>query len=204
VPSLRESGSTLFGDLRRAAGILGGVVAVLWLVLLINTLFFAGRLDRFGIEPRTLSGLRGIVFAPFLHAGIAHVSANSVGLLLLGGLVLLRNEIDFWVVALVGVVVGGACTWLFGRPLMHIGASGIIFAYFGYLLCTGLFERRIGAMMLSVIAVLGWGGLIYGVLPNQPGISWESHLFGLAGGAYAALLLARHRRNPPQKSATTQ
>jgi membrane associated rhomboid family serine protease len=194
LPSFKKSGATLVGDLRRAGGILGVMLAVLWLVFLINAMFFGGQLDRFGIEPRTLTGLRGIAFAPFLHVGIAHLSANSVGLLLLGGLVLLRNEVDFWVVALVGGIVGGFCTWLFGRPLMHIGASGIIFAYFGYLLCTGIFERHVGAILFSLIAVLSWGGLIYGVLPGQPGVSWESHLFGVVGGGCAAWLMAQRRR----------
>jgi membrane associated rhomboid family serine protease len=170
------------------------MLAVLWLVLLINALFFHGELNRFGIEPRTLAGLRGIAFAPFLHAGIGHLVANSMGLLLLGGLVLLRQEIDFWVVTVVGGMIGGLGVWLVGRPLLHIGASGIIFAYFGYLVCTGIFERRIGAIVISLMAVVGWGGLIYGVLPGQPGVSWESHFFGLVGGACAAWLIAQRRR----------
>jgi membrane associated rhomboid family serine protease len=196
LSSLKEWKAALASDLRRTICILGGALAVLWLVLLANAVFFDGQLARFGIVPRTVDGLRGIAFAPFLHAGITHLVANTVGLLIFGGLVLLRNETDFWLVTLIGALVGGFGTWLFGRPLIHIGASGVIFAYFGYLLSTGIFERRLGAILLSLLAVFGWGGLIYGVLPGQPGVSWESHLFGVVGGACAAWLIARKRRRP--------
>lgn len=187
------SRSTLFGDLRRAYYILGGTLAVLWLVLLCDSVLFGGHLLRFGIVPRSLPGLRGIAFAPFLHVGASHLLANSIGLVLLGGLVLLRNEADFWIVTLVGALVGGLGTWLFARSEIHVGASGVIFAYFGYLVSTGFFERRFGAIVISLLAVFGWGSLIFGVLPGQPGISWESHLFGLAAGAGSAWLIAQRR-----------
>jgi len=173
---------------------LGGTLVVLWLILLCNSVLFGGHLLRFGILPRSLLGLRGIIFAPFLHAGVGHLSANSIGLVLLGGLVLLRDEADFWIVTIVGAIVGGLGTWLFARPDIHVGASGVIFAYFGYLLSTGFFERRLGAIVISVLAAFTWGSLIFGVLPGQPGISWESHLFGLAAGACAAWLIATQRR----------
>jgi membrane associated rhomboid family serine protease len=195
LPSPKQWGASIASDLRRIIFILGGALLVLWLVLLSNALFFDGQLARFGIVPRTLEGLRGIAFAPFLHAGTAHLAANSVGLLIFGGLVLLRNETHFWLVALIGALLGGFGTWLFGRPLIHIGASGVIFAWFGYLLSTGVFERRLGAILLSLLAVFGWGGLIYGVLPGQPGVSWESHLFGVISGICAAWLIARNRRS---------
>ena len=188
--------STLFGDLRRAYSILGGALVVLWLILLCDSVFFGGHLLRFGILPRSLPGLRGIVFAPFLHVSASHLLANSIGLVLLGGLVLLRNEADFWIVTLVGAIVGGLGTWLFARAEIHVGASGVIFAYFGYLVSTGFFERRFGAIAISVLAVLSWGSLIFGILPGQRGISWESHLFGLAAGGVSAWLIALRRRRP--------
>jgi membrane associated rhomboid family serine protease len=194
VPSPKQWKTALVNDMRRTVFILTGALLVLWLVLLTNAALFDGQLARFGIVPRTLDGLRGIAFAPFLHAGIAHLTANSIGLLIFGGLVLLRNEADFWLVAIIGALLGGFGTWLFGRPLIHIGASGVIFAFFGYLLSTGVFERRLGAILLSLLAVFGWGGLIYGVLPGQPGISWESHLFGVVAGICAAWLIAQRRR----------
>lgn len=194
MSSFRQSGRAVVVELRQVATILATVLAVLWLVLLVNNVFLGGALNRYGIEPRTVSGLRGIVFAPFLHAGVAHLAANSTGLLLLGGLVLLRRRADFWMVTFVGMLVGGLCTWLLARPSIHIGASGVVFAYLGYLLCTGIFERRLGAIMLSLLVGFVWGGLLFGILPGQQGISWESHLFGLVAGAFAAWLAAGRRR----------
>ncbi|MCU0613139.1 MAG: rhomboid family intramembrane serine protease, partial [Candidatus Eisenbacteria bacterium] len=99
----------------------------------------------------------------------------------------------FWVVTLVGGVASGFGTWILGRPAIHIGASGVIFAYFGYLICTGWFERRAGSIVLSILVLLVWGSTIFGVLPVQRSVSWEGHLFGLLGGASAAWLLARRR-----------
>lgn len=180
----------LWRDLR----ILGIIVGALWAVLLVNTIVLGGQLNSFGILPRTGVGLRGIAFSPFLHAGFGHLFGNTIGLVLLGGLVLLREEADFWIVTIVGIVVGGVGTWLFGRPSLHIGASGVVFAYFGYLACTGWFERRVVSILLSLAAIVLWSGLFFGILPGQPGISWEGHLFGFGGGGLAAWLLSRQRK----------
>ena len=91
---------------------------------------------------------------------------------------------------LVGVLASGAGTWLFGRPGIHIGASGVVFAYFGYLLFTGFFEGRIGSLLLSIAVFLIWGPTLYGVLPIPGASSWEGHVFGLIGGMLAAWVLA--------------
>src|SRR5262245_44786416 len=192
-PTSAEARLALKVELRRDVRIIGLVVGLLWMVLLLDTVLFHGQLERLGIVPRTLEGLRGIVFAPLLHVGFGHLIGNTVGLTLLGGLVLLREESDFWMVTVIGAIVGGLGTWLFGRANNHIGASGVIFSYFGYLASTGIFERRFGAVLLSLAAVIGWGGLIFGVLPGQPDISWEGHFFGLLAGIAAASVIARRR-----------
>jgi membrane associated rhomboid family serine protease len=194
LPTPADAKRALKRELRRDRHILVSIIAVLWLVLLVNAVFFGGDLLRFGIVPRTTAGLRGIVFAPFLHENAGHLFGNTVGLFLLGGLVLLREEADFWIVTAVGILIGGAGTWLVGHSAVHVGASGAVFAYFGYLILTGFFERRIGSILLSAGALLLWGGLLFGVLPGQPGISWEGHLFGLLGGVCAAGLLSRYGR----------
>jgi len=183
----RSMGRELWRDVR----ILGVLVGALWAVLLINSAVLGGQLNGLGILPRTGTGLRGIFFAPLLHAGPGHLFSNTVGLVLLGGLVLLRDEKAFWIVTIVGALVAGLGTWLFGRAALHIGASGVVFAYFGYLVSAGWFERRVLSILLSLVAIALWGGLFFGILPGQPGISWEGHLFGLIGGALAAWLLAR-------------
>lgn len=178
-------------ELRRAARILGGVLLLLWGVFVVNAVLFAGNLLSLGVLPRTITGLRGILFMPLLHGGLAHLVGNSIGILGIGTLVLFREERHFWAVTAIGMLVGGLGTWLLGRPATHIGASGVVFAYLGYLLLAGVFERRIGSVILSSVAAVLYGGMVLGLLPGTPGVSWEGHLFGFAGGVVAARVLAR-------------
>ncbi|HSE45427.1 MAG TPA: rhomboid family intramembrane serine protease [Gemmatimonadales bacterium] len=194
LPTAAEAKRALSREFHRDVRILVGIVAVLWGVLLVDAALLSVQLTRFGILPRTAIGLRGLLFAPFLHSGVGHLIGNTIGFLLLGCLVLFREETDFWTVSGVGALAGGMGLWLFGRPAIHVGASGIIFCYFGYLISTGYFERRIGSILLSLGAVGLWGGFIFGILPGQPGVSWEGHLFGLLSGVLAAWLLARFGR----------
>ena len=176
--------------IRRRLGIIAAFIGAIWLVDIVDTVAFAGRLQYFGIVPRTEQGLLGILVAPLIHGGVQHLLANTGGLLIFGGLVMLRSERHFWTVTLIGALACGIGTWMFGRPGIHIGASGIVFAYFGYLLFTGFFERRIGALLLSIAVFVIWGPTLYGVLPIQGGVSWEGHVFGLIGGMIAAWALA--------------
>jgi len=171
-------------------GIIAGCIGAIWLVAVLDITVFGGTLPALGIVPRTQHGLLGIVCAPFLHRGIDHLLANSGGLLIFGGLVILRSERHFWMVTVVGALASGIGTWLFARPAIHIGASGVVFAYFGYLLVTGFFERRIGSLLLSIVVFLMWGPTLIGVVPTAGGISWEGHIFGLIGGIVAAWVLA--------------
>ena len=139
-----------------------------------------------------LAGLVGILLAPFLHGGFQHVLNNSIGMLFLGGAVILRSVRDYVVVFLSAMFVGGLGVWLIAPSnSVHIGASGVVYGYLGYLLTTGWFERKPLAIVLSVVAAVLWGGLLPGVLPGQPGISWQGHLFGCLGGVLAASYLAK-------------
>ena len=179
-------------DLAARLRVLFGFVALIWLVELVDLFVFRGALDRAGIRPRSESGLWGIAFAPFLHAGLAHLLANTIPLLVLGWLVLVRGLRDWLWVTVVVVLVGGLGVWLFGRPgTVHVGASGLIFGYLGYLLLRGLFERSLVAIGIAVLAGVLYGGALWGVLPGRRGVSWEGHLFGFGGGAAAAGV---HRR----------
>jgi membrane associated rhomboid family serine protease len=173
-----------------------GLTAILWIVAGINQLILGGSLVAFGIVPRTLHGLWGIAFAPFLHGSFAHLIANTWGLVLLGGTLILRDEDHFWIATLLGALFAGLGTWLIGRPSLHIGASGVIFAYFGYLLSIGWYQRKMSAIVLSVAAFLIWGGLLLGMLPLVPtGISWEGHLAGFVGGVVSARLVGKRSRS---------
>lgn len=178
-----------------AARTIGLFVAMLWLVELIDLLLLGGRLDGYGVEPRDLDGLDGVVLAPLLHAGLAHLTANTVPLLVLGFLVLLSGVARWAVVTLVVWVVGGAGTWLTGAErTVHLGASGLIFGWLTYPLLRGVFSRSMRQILLGVVVLILYGGLLLGVLPGTPGVSWQGHLFGAVGGVCAAIWLGRRDR----------
>lgn len=191
----REHVSRVGNHLARHLIILGGVVALIWALEVIDWLLWTVSLDIYGIRPRTLVGLRQIPFAPFLHVGFAHLAANTVPFLVLGWLVLLRGERDFLLVSLIAIGISGLGVWITGPNFsVHLGASGVIFGYLGYLWARGAFERSVAALALALIAALLYGGILWGVLPGQTGVSWQAHLFGFFGGILAAYLLARTNR----------
>jgi membrane associated rhomboid family serine protease len=177
--------------LGRHIALLATIVGILWLVEITDQLFFGGSLDRFGIRPRTWRGLGQILIAPWLHVGFRHLAANTVPLVVLGWLVMLRGVRDFVIVTLVSALVSGLGIWLFGgAQTVHLGASGVIFGLLGALLARAYFERSWVALTLAIIAGLLYGGMLWGVLPGAPGVSWLGHVFGLIGGVLAARLLA--------------
>lgn len=192
---VREEERSLATTLASNAKTLGGVTAVLWVIEVVD-LLLGHALDDFGIVPRTVGGLWGIAASPFLHAGFGHLATNTIALWLLGGLSMTRRARDFWVVGAIAALTGGLGAWLFGGShTVHIGASGVVFGYLGFLLGRGVFERSVAAVLLSL--AVGWlaGGMLFGMLPLvNPGISWEAHLFGFVGGALAARGLAGSRR----------
>ncbi len=162
-----------------------GLFIVLWVVELLN-LALNHSLGNFGIYPRTLIGLRGIVLSPFIHHGIMHLSLNSIPFLVLGGLVILRGVPAFSSISIFIIVVGGAGVWLFARPAYHAGASGLIFGYFGFLVAAGWYEKKFLSIIIALVVLFLYGGIIWGVLPSRPFVSWEGHLFGLLAGVIGA------------------
>lgn len=191
---MKSRKTSVVREVKKQAGILLSLVAVFWVVELIDLFVFQGRLDRFGIVPQNIVGLRGILFAPFLHGGLGHLIANTVPFLTLGWFVMLQETSDFFIVSLVTIVVSGIGVWLFGSAGVHIGASGLIFGYLGFLMLRGYFQRNLPSIVLSLVVIFFYGGLIWGVLPLQRGISWEGHLFGFLGGVLAARLIAKEKR----------
>ena len=174
----------------RHLAILLACVALAWLIELADHLFFGQTLDRLGIRPRTLAGLWGIPMAPLLHGGWAHLMANTVPFLVLGWLVMLRRTRDFFIVTPLVIVLGGLAVWLIGAAgTVHIGASGLIFGYVGYLLARGYFERSFASILLALVVAVVYGSVLWGVLPGQRGISWEGHLAGFLAGVLAAKLM---------------
>jgi membrane associated rhomboid family serine protease len=186
-------------NLKDQAKVLGCFVAIIWIVEIVDYIAFRGNLDRFGIRPRNLDGLIGILFAPFLHGSFTHAAANTVPFLVLGWLVSLRGLSDFFTVSIVGAFISGIGTWLVGRAnSVHVGASGMIYGYLGYLLFRGYFERKPIAIFLAVLVAIMYGGVIWGVLPQRSGISWEGHLFGFLGGIVAARILSKESTSENQ------
>jgi membrane associated rhomboid family serine protease len=172
--------------LRIQAMVLGGTLAVFWAVFVLNTVL-GGSLLSLGVIPRTTIGLRGILFAPFLHGSLNHVVANTIPFLALGWMVMLRDERHFIPVTLAAMIGSGLLAWLLGAPgSVHIGASGVIFGYLGFLMLTGWYTRSFGSILLSAIVTLLWGSLVFGMLPREPGISWQAHIGGFLGGILAA------------------
>jgi membrane associated rhomboid family serine protease len=176
--------------------LVAAMAAVMWLVEIVD--LAAGDLDRFGIEPREVDGLDGILFAPFLHAGFGHLLGNTIPFLVLGAVIALGGLTRVAVVTAIIALVGGFGTWLLGSAgSVHIGASGIVFGYATYLLTRGFYSRRmlhIGAG-LGVLLVFGTT-LLIGVVPT-PGVSWQGHLCGgLAGVLAARVVHGRARRTP--------
>ncbi len=170
--------------------ILCGIVSSLWVIELTDSLLLGGRLNRFGIHPRRTSGLKGILLSPLLHGDLQHLAANTLPLAVLGGLILFRSQTTFAIVTAVVWLVSGGGTWLCGgAKTNHIGASGIVFGYLGFLLLQGYLERSSIAIGLAVIAGTLYGSSLWGVLPSKRGRSWECHLFGTIGGGIAARYL---------------
>ncbi len=176
-------------------GILLAALVVMWIIEIVDTVALDDRLQGGGIHPRRVDGLDGILWAPFLQSGFRHLFSNSAPLIVLGGLVAARGFAYWRTTTIIAVLLGGALTWVLAGSGNHIGASGVIFAYFGALIGAAVFERRARALGGALIAIFLYGGLAAGIVP-QPQLSWEGHLFGLVAGLVAARWLAEER--PPK------
>ena len=173
--------------------ILGGAC---WLMFVLNNLMFHGHFTQYGIIPRRVSSLPGIVWSPFLHFSFKHLAANTVPLLVLGAIICARNRKEFTLITIFGITLTGALTWLIGRNAIHIGASGLVFCFFGYLASLALFNRDFPTLLLSVACLLGYGGMLRGVLPTSAPVSWESHLAGALSGIVLAWFTSKLKETP--------
>ena len=176
------------------AKLLLGLVSILWIAETVDLVLLGGGLDGLGIRPRSTGGLWGLLLAPFLHGGFGHLAANTLPLLVFAALLLVRGLRDFVVASLLITVLGGLGVWLVGASgTVHIGASGLIFGYLGFLLVAGFLDRSFTGILVSVGVGAAYGGMLWGVLPQQPGVSWEGHLFGFLAGLFAAKVVCGRR-----------
>jgi membrane associated rhomboid family serine protease len=191
--SAKRGAGTFLSSALKAIIILGSMLGVMWVLEGVDYVL-GGELDNYGIVTRDPDGLVGILFAPFLHGGFGHLMANSLPLLILGFLAAVRDIRKFLWATLLIILIGGLGTWAISDPgTITIGASGLIFGYFGYVLARGLFDRRVVDILIGIGVAAVYYSILWGLLPNQQGISWQGHLFGLIAGVVSAWLLRRRR-----------
>ncbi|HEX6339158.1 MAG TPA: rhomboid family intramembrane serine protease [Jiangellaceae bacterium] len=173
------------------------MVLAMWIVAFVDA-GTSTRLAQYGIRPRSEGGLVGIAAAPFLHANLAHLIANTGAFIVLGMLVAAVSR-RYWPVTVGVAIISGVAVWLIAAPnTIHIGASGLVYGYAAFLVAWGFVTRRASSILVAVLVVLLYGGLVFGVLPTQEGISWQGHLFGAIGGVVMALVLSP-RRQPTRR-----
>ena len=166
----------------------GIFIALIWIVFALDTFL---ELENYGLVPRTLSGLTGIVTMPFLHADFKHLLGNSIPLavtmMLLAG-----SRANSGAIVIIITLLSGIGLWIFGRTALHIGASGVVFGLIAFHICAGIFEKRLQSVVLSVVVGLLYAStILQGIVPFQPGVSWEGHLIGSIAGAFVALVVSR-------------
>jgi len=192
--SAKRGAGTLLSGALSALLVMVAVLGVMWAVEVVDYVLMGSLDQQFGIVGWEPSGLVGVFFAPFLHVGFGHLIANSLPLLILGFLAGLRGIGRFLGASLLIIVIGGIGTWFTSPGVITVGASGLVFGYFGYVVARGLFDRRIVDIVLAVGVAIAYWSILFGLLPNQQGISWQGHLFGLIGGVVAAWILRRRPR----------
>ncbi len=148
-----------------------------------------------GIHPRDTGSIWTIATAPFVHGSFGHLANNLAAFVVIGGLALVRGGRHFLLSSLIIIAVGGLMTWLFGRSASHVGASGWLFGLWALVIAEAWFDRSPRTIAISLAVLLAYGGMAWGVLPMERGISFESHLFGAFAGGLAAWVMLRGQGN---------
>nr|WP_245604218.1 rhomboid family intramembrane serine protease [Nocardioides aequoreus] len=165
-----------------------GLLVVMWVLELVDQAT-RNSLDPLGIEPLSTESLDNVLWAPWLHGSFAHLASNSLPFLVLGALVVMDGWRRWLVTTLVVVVASGAAVWFLSPPgSITLGASGVVFGWMTYVMLRGFWTRSPGQIATGVVLFLFYGGMLWGVLPSAPGISWQAHLGGAVGGVVAASL----------------
>ena len=173
------------------------LVALRWGAEILDTIL-DHRLDRYGIEPRELDGLDGVLTAPFLHVGFGHLLGNTIPFVIMGLVIAFEGPMRLLGVTAISALVSGLGTWLIApADTIHLGASGVVFGFATYLITRVIFTRRLAELAVGVVVAVVWGGALLGGLEPQQGISWQGHLFGAIGGVIAARVLSRPRGEAP-------
>ena len=173
------------------AAILTKIVGTLWLIYFVNIILHQ-RLLYLGIIPRHLLGLSGIFFAPLLHANFNHLFYNTIPLIVLSHFILIQGVNYFLAVTAFITIVSGTLIWCFAKSGIHVGASALITGYWGLLVGDIYSQGTITAYILGGLSLYYFAGIFFGIFPQQKGVSWEGHLFGLIAGLSLSLILTMH------------
>ena len=182
------------------------LLALMWIVRVLDEILPGSWNHAYGIQSWVLEGLDGVLLSPGLHSGWAHLLSNTLPFLVLGILVSLDGIGRFWIVTAIIAVIGGLGTWIFNAPgAVTVGASGLVFGYFGYLLLRAFVARSLGhgipyAVIALAVAVVYGSTMLAGIFGAAEGISWQAHLFGAIGGGVAAII-TRPRRSAAERTA---
>ena len=178
---------------RRALFVMTGVLVVIWAVQLANFADSYNLVQQYGIEPRHVGSLPDILTAPFVHLSWSHIEGNSGPLFIFGFLAAYRGIAKFAALSVIVVLTSGLAAWFFASPnSVGVGASGVVFGYFGYIIVRGLFDRHAIDVLIGALMALCFAYQFSVLLPHQ-GIGWQAHIGGLVGGILSGWLL-RDRR----------
>ncbi len=169
------------------------VVFFMWAIFFVEITFHMD-FSRFGILPRTIVGFLGVFLSPLLHGGVGHLVSNTMPLLFLGTALYMFYDRIADRVFLQCYFLTGLLVWMFGREFIHIGASGLIYGLASFLIFIGFFRHDFRSILISLIVIFLYSGLFYGLLPMQPGVSWESHLLGGIVGFVSAVQAGKVRK----------
>jgi membrane associated rhomboid family serine protease len=176
ISQTKENGSTL-----------AVILLIPWLFFLFSQ-FIDRRLLYLGIIPRRIRGLAGILFAPLLHANFNHIFFNSIPLVVLSNFILLNGLYYYLIVTLIITVLSGIAIWCFAKPGIHVGASGLITGYWGFLVSNIYQNGTLTTIILGIICIYYFAGIFFGIFPREKGVSWEAHFFGLLAGLVTSYL----------------
>lgn len=181
LADINQNYQTVFAHAQAELPFMGYLLLAVWALNIVNWAL-RSPLNLLGIYPRSLWGLLGIVLSPLLHANFNHLFFNSIPFFALGMFLLALGQGLFIAVTIVIALAQGLLVWLFGRKYIHIGASGLISGYFGFLLGLAYLQPTIVSLMLAVVTLYYFGSIMFGILPTAERVSWESHLSGMLCG----------------------
>ena len=192
-PSLSQRFAAIWNrNLKQRVLVVAGISALMVLIYLLD-LLLGGYLRNFGIHPRDVGSIYTIFTSPFVHGGWDHLAGNLPALIILSSLCLIDGVAYFIKASLIIIMIEGGLLWIFGRDGLHIGASGWIFGLLTLVVTQAFYDRSGRKIAVAALVAIFYGGMIWGVLPSQSGVSFEGHLFGAIAGVVAAWMLAKTR-----------